>query len=97
MVMDLQSGTVDFICTDLPTATAAAAKNDRLVILNFEGTDGDFQFASEEERAENVNIGMSVEKGNTQLRDAINTVVSALTPDQFNILMEQAIAVQPVI
>ena len=40
---------------------------------------------------------MSVEKGNTQLRDAINTVVSALTPDQFNILMEQAIAVQPVI
>ena len=25
MVMDLQSGTVDFICTDLPTATAAAA------------------------------------------------------------------------
>ncbi len=55
------------------------------------------QFASEEERAENVNIGMSVEKGNTQLRDAINTVVSALTPDQFNILMEQAIAVQPVI
>ena len=96
MVMDLQSGTVDFICTDLPTATAAA-KNDRLVILNFEGTDGDFQFASEEERAENVNIGMSVEKGNTQLRDAINTVVSALTPDQFNILMEQAIAVQPVI
>ena len=97
MVMDLQSGTVDFICTDLPTATAAAAKNDRLVLLNFEGTDGDFQFASEEERAENVNIGMSVEKGNTQLRDAINTVVSALTPDQFNILMEQAIAVQPVI
>ena len=79
------------------SATAAAAKNDRLVILNFEGTDGDFQFASEEERAENVNIGMSVEKGNTQLRDAINTVVSALTPDQFNILMEQAIAVQPVI
>lgn len=97
MVMQLQTGAVDFVCTDLPTATAAAAKNDRLVILNFEGTDGDFQFASEEERAENVNIGMSVEKGNTQLRDAINTVVSALTPDQFNILMEQAIAVQPVI
>ena len=95
MIMAVESGTVDFICTDLPTATAAAAKNDRLVILNFEGTDGDFQFASEEERAENVNIGMSVEKGNTQLRDAINTVVSALTPDQFNILMEQAIAVQP--
>ena len=26
MIMQLQTGTVDFICTDLPTATAAAAK-----------------------------------------------------------------------
>ena len=51
MLMALETDAVDFICTDLPTATAAAAKNDRLVILNFEGTDGDFQFASEEERA----------------------------------------------
>ncbi len=27
MVMDLESGTVDFICTDLPTANGAVAKN----------------------------------------------------------------------
>ena len=95
MIMQLQTGTVDFICTDLPTATAAAAKNDRLVILNFEGTDGDFQFATEEERAENVNIGISVQKGNTALKDAINTVLSAMTEDDFNALMDQAIAIQP--
>ena len=44
---------------------AAVAKDDNLVILNFSGTDGDFQFATEEERAENVNIGISVQKGNT--------------------------------
>ena len=43
------------------------------MILNFSGTDGDFQFASEEERAENVNIGISVQKGNTELQDAIDT------------------------
>ena len=95
MVMALQSGTVDFICTDLPTASAAAAKNDDLVILNFEGTDGDFQFATEEERAENVNIGMSVVKGNTELRDPMNNVLSAMTEDDFNAMMDQAIAVQP--
>ena len=95
MIMALESGTVDFICTDMPTATAAVAKNDNLVILNFSGTDGDFQFASEEERAENVNIGMSVAKGNTQLKDALDTVIGALNEDQFNAIMAEAIAVQP--
>ena len=95
MVMALQSGTVDFICTDLPTASAAAAKNDDLVILNFEGTDGDFQFATEEERAENVNIGMSVVKGNTSLLDALNGYLSTMTADDCNALMDEAIAVQP--
>ena len=95
MIMQLQTGTVDFICTDLPTAMGAAAKDDNLVILNFSGTDGDFQFADEEERAENVNIGISVEKGNTQLVEAMNRVLSAMDEEQFNALMDQAIAIQP--
>ena len=95
MIMQLQTGTADFICTDLPTAMGAVAKDDNLVILNFSGTDGDFQFATEEERAENVNIGISVEKGNTALVDAINKVLSQLNEEQFNALMDQAIAIQP--
>ena len=95
MIMQLQTGTVDFICTDLPTATAAVAQDPNLVVLNFTGTDGDFQFASEEERAENVNIGMSVVKGNTVLLDAMNEVLSGMTEDDFNEMMDQAIAVQP--
>ena len=95
MTMQLQTGTVDFVCTDMPTAMAAVAKDDNLVILNFSGTDGDFQFASEEERAENVNIGISVLKGNTFLKDAIDSVLSQMTEDDFNDLMDQAIAIQP--
>ena len=95
MIMQLQTGAVDYVCTDMPTAMAAVAKDDSLVILNFSGTDGDFQFASEEERAENVNIGISVQKGNEQLKNAIDTVLSALSEDQFNALMDQAIAIQP--
>ena len=95
MIMQLQTGTVDFICTDMPTAMGAVAKDDDLVILNFSGTDGDFQFADEEERAENVNIGISVEKGNTQLVEAMDRVLSALNEEQFNALMDQAIAIQP--
>ena len=95
MIMQLQTGAVDYVCTDMPTALAAIAKDDNLVILNFSGTDGDFQFATEEERAENVNIGISVQKGNTQLADAIDTVLSVLNEEQFNALMDQAISIQP--
>ncbi len=95
MIMALESGMVDFICTDLPTANGAVAKNPNLVILNFAGTDGDFQFADENERAENVNIGVSVKKGNTALQDAMNAVLSTMTEADFNALMDDAIAVQP--
>ena len=95
MIMQLQTGAVDYVCTDMPTALAAVAKDDNLVILNFSGTDGDFQFASEEELAENVNIGISVKQGNTELADAINSVLSTMTEDDFNALMDQAIAIQP--
>ena len=95
MIMQLETGAVDYVCTDMPTAMGALAKNDNLVILNFSGTDGDFQFASEEERAENVNIGISVLKGNTELKSAIDKVLSALNEEQFNALMDQAIAIQP--
>ncbi len=97
MIMSLETGMVDYVCTDLPTAMGACAKNDNLVILNFSGTPGDFQFADEAERAENVNIGMAVKKGNTQLVDAMNKVLSALNEEQFNALMDQAIAIQPAI
>ncbi len=86
---------MDFICTDMPTAMGAVSKDDNLVILNFSGTDGDFQFANEEERAENVNIGMAVKKGNTALLDAINKALAPLNEDHFNAIMDQAIAVQP--
>ncbi len=95
MLMSLTTGEVDFVCTDMPTAMGACAKNDNLVILNFSGTDGDFQFATEEERAENVNIGIAVQKGNTALKDAMDAVLSTMTEEDFNTIMDQAISVQP--
>ena len=63
---------MDFICTDMPTAMGAVAAYPDMKILDFSGTDGDFQFA-DQERAENVNIGISVKKGNTELKDAIDS------------------------
>ena len=94
MLMALETGSVDFICTDMPTAQGAVAAYPDMTILDFSGTDGDFQF-SDEVRAENVNIGVSVKKGNTELKNMIDSVLSTMTADDMNALMEQAIAIQP--
>ncbi len=94
MLMALETGMVDFICTDMPTAQGAVAAYPDLKILDFSGTDGDFQF-DEAVRAENVNIGVSVMKGNTVLKEKIDDVLSTMTVEDFNSIMEQAIAIQP--
>ncbi|MDO4316066.1 MAG: transporter substrate-binding domain-containing protein [Oscillospiraceae bacterium] len=94
MLMALETDTVDFICTDMPTAQGAVAAYPDMKILDFSGTDGDFQF-SDEVRAENVNIGVSLMKGNTELKDMIDSVLSTMTVDDFNALMEEAISIQP--
>ena len=97
MIMQLQSGTVDFVCTDMPTANGAVAKDPNLVVLDFSGTDGDFQFADENERAENVNIGVSVKKGHTELQQAFNDYLSQFSVEDFNNLMNEAITAQPAV
>ena len=79
----------------MPTAQGAVAAYPDMKILDFSGTDGDFQF-TDEERAENVNIGISVKKGNTALVDAINGALEGMTADDFNDIMAEAIAIQPV-
>ena len=94
MLMALETDMVDFICTDMPTAQGAVAAYPGMKILDFSGTDGDFQF-SEQVRAENVNIGVSVMKGNTVLKDAIDSVLSEMTVEDFNEMMASAIEIQP--
>ena len=38
---------------------------------------------------------MSVSKGNAELKDAIDSVLSTMTEDDFNAMMDEAIAIQP--
>ena len=91
MIMAVESGTVDFICTDMPTAMGACATYDDLTILDFtDNPDDNFQVDEGE-----INIGISVEKGNTGLKDAMNAVLSTMTADDFNQIMNEAISVQP--
>ena len=90
MIMAVTSGTVDYICTDMPTAMGACATYDNLVILDFTGSDDNFQVDEGE-----INIGISVVKGNSFLLDAMNKVLGEMNVDMFNTIMDEAIAVQP--
>ena len=90
MLMAVESGTVDFVCTDMPTAQGAVIAYPDLVILDFFASGDDFQVSEEE-----INIGISVQKGNTALVEAINGYLKDKTADDFNALMQEAIKVQP--
>lgn len=91
MLMALESGTVDFVCTDMPTAQGAVIAYPDMKILDFSGSDDDFEVSDED-----VNIGISVRKGNTELKDKINDVVGKMTKEDFNSMMEEAVKIQPI-
>ena len=91
MLMALETGSVDFVCTDMPTAQGALLAYPDLKILDFSESGDDFEVSDED-----INIGISVRKGNTELKDALNAVLKDMTADDFNSLMAEAIAVQPI-
>ena len=90
MLVALEAGSVDVIVTDQPTALGACAAYDDFVMLDFTDTDDNFEVSEEE-----INIGISVQKGNTGLLDAINEALSTLTTDDYTEMMNEAIEVQP--
>lgn len=91
MLMALETGAVDFVCTDMPTAQGAVLAYPDMTILDFAGSGDDFAVSEEE-----VNIGISVAKGNTTLMEAMNRVLEPMTSEDFNDLMAEAIAIQPI-
>ncbi len=90
MLMALSTGKVDCICTDMPTGQAALVAYPDFTLLDFSDTDDNFTVSQEE-----INIGISVAKNNTQLTAQINEALSKLTVDDYNRMMDEAISVQP--
>ena len=90
MLVALESGAVDLVVTDMPTALAATAVYSDMVLLDFTGTEGEFEVSEEE-----INLGISMEKGNTELLEAVNAVLATLTVEDYEAMMADAIAVQP--
>ena len=91
MLMALETGAVDFICTDMPTGQGALLAYPDMVLLDFAGSGDDFEVSDED-----VNIGISIMKGNTVLKEALDSILSTMTADDFNALMAEAIAIQPI-
>ena len=90
MFQGLSDGDYDIVVTDEPTALAACAEYPGLKILDFSGTNDDFEMADEE-----VNVAISVKKGDTTLKNQINAVLSKMTAQDRKELMNRAIAAQP--
>ena len=90
MLMALETGQVDFVCCDMPTAQGALVAYPDMKILDFSGGDDDFEVSDEE-----INIGISLRKGNTELKEKIDAVVGEMTADDFNAMMAEATKIQP--
>ena len=90
MLVALESDRINLVVTDMPTAMAAVVAYPDMKILDFTDTEDNFEVSDEE-----INIGISVQKGNTELLDGINSVLAGLTTDDFDSMMNEAISVQP--
>ncbi len=90
MLVALESGAVDLVVTDMPTALAATAVYEDMVLLDFTGTEGEFEVSEEE-----INLGISMKKGNAELLEAVNAVLAELSVEDYEAMMADAIAVQP--
>ena len=90
MLMSLNADKCDIVVTDQPTGKGALIAYPDFVLLDFGGGEGDFQVSDEE-----INIGISIKKGNTELKEAIDSVLSTMTAEDFSAMMDEAIAAQP--
>ncbi|HIR27126.1 MAG TPA: transporter substrate-binding domain-containing protein [Candidatus Choladousia intestinigallinarum] len=90
MLVALDADKCDLVVTDMPTGMAAVVAYPDLTLLDFSGTEDDFEVSEEE-----INIGISLQKGNTELLDAINGVLEEMTPEDYEEMMNEAISVQP--
>lgn len=90
MFVALTSGKVDLIVCDMPTALAATKVYPDLKLIDFSDSDDNFKVSDEE-----INIGISVKKGNTELLDQINQTLDKMTKEDYKNIMNEAIEIQP--
>jgi putative lysine transport system substrate-binding protein len=90
MYVALESGACDILLLDKPAAMAAVNAYPDMKIMDFTGSADNVQVLDEE-----VNIGVSVKKGNADLLKKINDALATLTKDDYERMMADAIKQQP--
>ncbi len=91
MLVALDSGKADLVVTDMPTAMAATKVYPDMKLLDFTNSqDNNFKVSDEE-----INIGISVKKGNSTLLEKLNNALSELKTTDFENMMNEAISAQP--
>lgn len=91
MLVALESGKADLVVTDMPTAMAATKVYTDFRLLDFTNSENDNFEVSDEE----INIGISVKKGNSELLNQLNSALAELDVTDFEEMMNTAISVQP--
>lgn len=90
MLVALDADKCDLVVTDMPTGMAACVAYPDFTLLDFSDSEDAFEVSDEE-----INIGISLQKGNTELKDAINGVLGEMTAEDYEEMMNEAISVQP--
>lgn len=90
MLMSLNAGKCDLVVTDEPTGKGALVAYPDFVMLEFGGGEGDFKVTDAD-----TNIGISIKKGNTELKEALDSVLAKMTKEDFSNMMDEAIKAQP--
>ena len=92
MLVSLDSGAVDIITTDKPYAIAAMKVHPNFVMLDFSGNpDDDFKVEPED-----IDLGISVQKGNQELLDQFNEFLAGISEDERHRMLDEAASVQPI-
>ncbi|WP_312651376.1 transporter substrate-binding domain-containing protein [Aminipila sp.] len=88
VIVSLTSGKSDIVTVDKPTAMAAMAANPDIVMLSLDK--GNFKVDNGD-----VDMGVAVKKGNSDLLKAVNKVVDTITAEERDAMMNKAIGIQP--
>lgn len=90
MLEALDADKCDLVVTDLPTGMAACVAYPDFMLLDFSGSEDDFEVSDEE-----LSIGISLRKGNTELLEALGGVLEKMTVEDYEEMMSEAISVWP--
>ena len=89
MIVALNSGKIDGYISERPGAMAAEMANPNLTYITFEKGKG-FEYSNDE-----VDVAVGLKKGNTELGEKINTILSGISEEQRQKIMEDSIKNQP--